>query len=270
MAYNADAMKSPFPGMDPYLEDPAFWPDFHRTFINYLREALLATLPREYDARIDEQLRLVNYSDPAVRTIYPDVSIVRHPPLGQRLPRPQMPPHGVATLEPVTIPIPARAEVRDVWIEIHRLPDHSVVTVIELLSPANKRGDGFWEHTAKRQTILDRRVSLVEIDLLIGGRQLDFGPEMPRSDYGTYVTRPDRDFMDVYAWGLRDPLPAISIPLQTPDPDVKVDLSAVVHQAYERGQFERRLQYQSPPPAALNDEDAAWVRDTLQSHAPNP
>ena len=43
-------MPSPFPGMDPFLENPAFWTDFHFTFINYWREALADTLPDEFEA----------------------------------------------------------------------------------------------------------------------------------------------------------------------------------------------------------------------------
>ena len=38
-------MPSPFPGMDPYLESPEIFPDFHDSFITYLREALQAACP---------------------------------------------------------------------------------------------------------------------------------------------------------------------------------------------------------------------------------
>jgi len=44
-------MNSPFPGMDPYLEDPAFWSDFHHTFIGCWREAIADALPEPYEAR---------------------------------------------------------------------------------------------------------------------------------------------------------------------------------------------------------------------------
>ena len=43
-------MPSPFPGMDPYLEDPAVWEDFHGEFIYECRHLLLDVLPPEYDA----------------------------------------------------------------------------------------------------------------------------------------------------------------------------------------------------------------------------
>ena len=52
-------MASPFPGMDPYLEGPAFWRDFHATFNGCWREAVAAALPDNYDARLDESVNLV-------------------------------------------------------------------------------------------------------------------------------------------------------------------------------------------------------------------
>jgi hypothetical protein len=47
-------MKSPFSGMDPYLEHPAYWSDFHATFINYWREAIADALPPQYGATLGE------------------------------------------------------------------------------------------------------------------------------------------------------------------------------------------------------------------------
>ena len=39
-------MRSPFPGMDPYLEDQGRWPDFHASTITYCRDALSDCSPR--------------------------------------------------------------------------------------------------------------------------------------------------------------------------------------------------------------------------------
>ncbi|MFQ6042589.1 MAG: DUF4058 family protein, partial [Candidatus Poribacteria bacterium] len=43
-------MPSPFPGMDPYLENPVWWPDFHHSFITYARDALQPGLRPRYRA----------------------------------------------------------------------------------------------------------------------------------------------------------------------------------------------------------------------------
>src|SRR5262249_56700428 len=94
-------MPSPFPGMDPYLEDPAFWSDFHASFITYWRDALTDCLPDAYEARIDEKVRLVEVAPPRRKLIEPDVALMRP----KFSPPPSPAPAGVATLEPVTIPL---------------------------------------------------------------------------------------------------------------------------------------------------------------------
>lgn len=52
-------MPSPFPGMDPYLEESACWADFHTTFIICLRNALNERLPDRYDSRIEERITVI-------------------------------------------------------------------------------------------------------------------------------------------------------------------------------------------------------------------
>jgi hypothetical protein len=64
-------MPSPFPGMDPNLEDPAFWSDFHARFIIYWSDALADILPQHYEARIDEKVRLVEVTPAGVATLAP-------------------------------------------------------------------------------------------------------------------------------------------------------------------------------------------------------
>lgn len=62
--------------MDPYLEDPAFWQDFHRRFITYCADALVELLPDQYEARIDEQVRLVELADGPANRALPDVAVL--------------------------------------------------------------------------------------------------------------------------------------------------------------------------------------------------
>jgi hypothetical protein len=49
-------MPSPFPGVDPYLEDPEIFPDFHDSFITYLRENVRASLPEPYYAALGRRV----------------------------------------------------------------------------------------------------------------------------------------------------------------------------------------------------------------------
>ena len=133
-------MPSPFPGMDPFLESQGFWQDFHTSLLTYCRESLNTSLPGHYAALMEERISLVDLTGEALAGFRPDVSIVR----GDRGPAPRREEGGVATLEPVSVPLARKDldEVRERWIEIKRLPDLSLVTVIEILSPTNKIGAG--------------------------------------------------------------------------------------------------------------------------------
>ncbi len=163
-------MSSPFPGMDPYLENPAFWSDFHARFINYWSDALAEILPDQYEARIDE-------------------------------------------IE--------EEERHERWIEIIHRPERSLVAVLELLSPANKEEPGRSDYLAKRNALLRHPVHLVELDLLIGGQRLPLEQNLPPGDYYALVSRGNRrPECQVYHWTMRQPLPAIPIPLLPSDPDV--------------------------------------------------
>ena len=70
-------MKSPFPGMDPYLEDQGRWPDFHASMITYCRDALSDRLPDDYVAQMGEEVRIVTWQEGHDRLMRPDVAIVR-------------------------------------------------------------------------------------------------------------------------------------------------------------------------------------------------
>ena len=54
----SEPMPSPFPGMDPYLERPSLWSDFHSTIIVAFRAALNAVLPERYVANVDQYVWL--------------------------------------------------------------------------------------------------------------------------------------------------------------------------------------------------------------------
>ena len=49
-------MKSPFPGMDPFLEKPGFWQEFHNSLIYLLKLAINAELPPRFIARSEARL----------------------------------------------------------------------------------------------------------------------------------------------------------------------------------------------------------------------
>src|SRR5438445_11127399 len=95
-------MASPFPGMDPFLENPAYWSDCHATFINYWREAIADALPPNYEATLGERVYLIEHEPEQRKLGFPDVALtdVDIPSAGGPAPA-----GAVATLEPVTIPL---------------------------------------------------------------------------------------------------------------------------------------------------------------------
>jgi len=250
---NACRMQCPFPGMDPYLEDPSIWPDFHAALINAIRESILDRLPAGYDARIDERVRLVIPEGPA-RTRYPDVGITRRSDAEFATTSTAT----AAVLEPVELS--EFESVRTYYIRVVHGPERDLVTTIDLLSPANKTRGGLSEHEEKRVELIHAGVNVVELKLLIGGERPALQSNWPAGEYYALVVRGGRKPQaGVIAWSLRSPLPTVPIPLRPPDPDVLLDLAAAFQLAYERGRYPRRLNYIGPPAAPLIDEDRAWA-----------
>lgn len=254
-------MPSPFPGMDPYLEDPAFWEGFHVLFIAECTFYLSDRLPKGYVANAGERIRLISRSDAAAEEYVPDVSVAKARRRPRRRPGAARGGGAVAVaVEPVTIPSIDALEVRDAFIEIRRLPAYEIVTSIELLSPANKFGEGVGEYRAKRRALVGQGVHVVEIDLLRRGARTELAEPLPPGAYFAMCFRADRrPDVDVYAWPLRGPLTPVAVPLKRPDRDVQLDLAAVVTSIYDRGHFAEKLRYRLPPPGPMSAADVRWA-----------
>lgn len=253
--------------MDPYLEDPAFWEGFHHVFITECMYELADRLPKPYIANIGERVELISRDDPATEQYLPDVALTRERRERRSLiPEPTNSDGGTAiAFAPVTIPSLESLEVREGYIEIVRQADHKLVTSIELLSPWNKYGEGIGEYRHKRRSLVNHGVHVVELDLLRRGRRTDLAKPLPPGHYYAFVFRADRrPDVNVYAWDLRHPLPAISVPLTAPDADVQLELATVVASAYARGWYARKLRYSAAPPEPFSSQDAAWVTDVAR------
>src|SRR4051812_18028581 len=66
-------MKSPFPGMDPYLEK--YWGDVHTSLMVYISKKINAQLPDELVARVREALGQENEEE-GWCTVYPVARVV--------------------------------------------------------------------------------------------------------------------------------------------------------------------------------------------------
>jgi hypothetical protein len=262
-------MRSPFPGMDPYLERPGWFPGVHQALITYIREALNDLLPPGYVADIGERLYIVQPD----RSTYPDVAVLEHP---SRPGSAERGAGGTAVLgaaEPPWILTYEPVEIREVFVEIVPVGDDSrVVTAIEVLSPTNKTSgsEGRVLYLRKQQELLESQTSLVEIDLLRRGEHT-VAPKRAELlnrgawDYLVSLHRGgERERFEVWPVMLRDRLPRIRVPLAGRDPDVILDLQTVFDRVYESGAYARRVDYRREPAAPLEDEDAEWAGALLR------
>ena len=253
-------MPSPFPGMDPYLENQE-WEDFHTTFNTVLREALATEVRPRYVVRVERRVYVEHGLDSDDQVRWPDVSVLWS---GTDLPVAlKDTAQASASLAPVECLLPGPQERRETFLVIREVPSLEIVTVIETLSPANKRAssDGRDQYLAKRQEILGSRTNLVEIDLLRGGKRLPV-IGAPPGDYYAIVSRGNRrPRTHVYAWTIRQALPRIPIPLKPEDQEVTVDLQQVFDTVFERAAYQLSLNYDAALRPPLDEADAAWRKE---------
>ncbi len=254
---------NPFPGMNPYLEQ--VWPGVHTLLITFMCEALAGEIPDDLVVRPEEALAITTV-DANEQRYRADVAVsgAWRSAGGDRWAAPEAA-DGIMLAKPVVV---MAEEITERWVEI-RTAAGELVTVIEILSPANK-GPGRSEYRRKQQRLLEGRVNLVEIDLLRGGESVvAVAPALipwrnDRSVIGTIcVTRAgERRTHELYACALRERLPAFGVPLRPSDQDAPLDLQPLLDRAYETGSYWRH-DFTLPLDPPLGQDDARWVSDRL-------
>jgi hypothetical protein len=252
-------MPSPFPGMNPYLEHSDVWHDFHESFLPRVRDRLVAQLGRDYVVKLEQHLYVEELSPQASRTLSgrSDVSVA------EKGTEPNRPSGAAALLESPVEVIPLLVdEFTECYVEIHDRQSRKLITVIELLSPANKTGSDRNQYLAKRDQILKSTASLVEIDLLRAGERLPF-QWLPPCDYYIMVSRQQhRPGAQFWPLMLRDPLPTIPIPLRATDADARLDLQQVLHETYDAAGYENYI-YENAITPPLGADDARWAEQLV-------
>lgn len=257
-------MPSPFPGMNPYLEQPAAWKDFHTRFIPAAAAVIGRQVRPRYFVKIEEHLYI--HEPPARRRFplgQPEVSVHTH-----RGTPPVVPAGGPVAVAPGRVGMPAPvAEETVPYLEVIDRDNREVVAVVELLSPSNKEtGPNRDQYRAKMQRLLASRTAVVEIDLLRGGPRMPWAG-LPACDYYAVVSRPDARSADppqadIWPVRLREPLPRVPVPLRPGDAEASLDLQLLVHQLYDDADYGLYV-YATPPEPRLRPDDAAWARGVL-------
>jgi Protein of unknown function (DUF4058) len=259
-------MPSPFPGMDPYLEDPAHWPGVHTFLITAYAELLNKQLRPRYVADIEERLYLTPDDDPAEEQLrVPDLQIERR--TGVKVKPAKRNGAATATAEPLVVTTISDDETHEPRIEIRALDTRELVTVMEILSPTNKvpGAEGRKRFLAKRREITSSRVHWVEIDLLRAGVTLDVRRRLDPHDYFVYVSPAElRPKGRVWPLQLQNRLPAVGIPLRAPDHDTMLELQQGLDLMYDRGAYDLKLDYTQDPVPPLPADLAKWANKLLK------
>ncbi len=246
-------MPSPFPGMNPYLERASVWESFHPNLISAAHFHIAAQVLPRYIVQVETRLYI---HEPSAERRFRGASDLA------LKPRPGVSPAagGTATVAPAYVTIGDAVDTEKVhYLVIRDREGRDLVTVVELLSPANKyAGPDREQYLGKRNEVLRSRAHLVEIDLLRGGPRMP-PDDLPTCDYCAVVSRvEERPRAGVWPWRLRDPIPAIPIPLRAGDPDAALDLKAVIDQPYDGGGY-HYFSYSDLPEPRLSPDDAAWA-----------
>ena len=260
-------MPNPFPGMNPYMENPAYWRGIHTRLIIALDEAINRQLPSPFVSSVEERVYMALPGQYA----YPDLALAERPmPQEKEISR-----GGVATLI-VDAPFTAiMEEVFERYLAIRAVDDgERIIAVVEVLSPTNKAREAYGRdvYRDKRDQFVQSNIHFVEIDLLRDGL---YSVSLPRpvvvSRAGDdwqylvtlhYATPPHR--FDFWPISLRSRLPRISIPLTEGFSPVVTDLQQCLDHVYDAGLLERRIDYRKEPVPPLSAEDAAWADALLK------
>lgn len=145
-------MPSPFPGMDPFLEQDSVWPTFHYHLVNTLFQVVVPGLLERYRARVAERTYVVE------QVLFTSVQTEDH---------------------------------REPFLEVRTRGDGKLVTLLEVISPTNKcTAAGRQAYRDRRQDAIRNKANVVEIDLVLQGASVhDFSREsLPAWDYSVVVS----------------------------------------------------------------------------------
>jgi hypothetical protein len=164
---------------------------------------------------------------------------------------------------PAEVRLPQVDFERISYLEIRDREDWRLVTVIELLSPANKcAGPDREQYLAKRAQLLHSTVHFVELDLLRGGPRMPL-QNLPDCDYYALVSRVEkRPTAELWPVRLREPMPVIPIPLASSYPDARLDLQEIIHRVHDAAGYQHYV-YRHEPEPRLAREDMEWARQCL-------
>jgi hypothetical protein len=256
-------MRPEFPGMDPWLEHPDVWSDLHNRLITAISDALGPQVVPRYVVRVKSRTTVLSELD---------VVLVYRRDLGVRAVDRSAPRRtgGVAVLErpridPVPVLVPIIDEIEETFLWIQELPSRKLVTVIEVLSPTNKKTEEARRECLKKRDSFHRSaVNFVEIDLLRAGEPMPVRDAPARGDYRILVCRPRKSrSADLYVFSYTTAVPDVPIPLLPEDAEPILHLNDVLHDVMNRACYDLTADYTRPLQPPLRAQDEAWAESIL-------
>ena len=241
---------NPFPGMNPYLEHPDLWPDFHFSLVAGLATALGPRLPHNYRIDLPRRVEVEEHSAGG-SSVAETVSVVAAPPD-----------------EAVAVRVRMPREVGVSWLRVETAPERELVTIVEVLSPTNKRpGEGRRRYIRKREAIVAGLVNLVEIDLLRRWEPMPLETPPPVSDYRILVCRSlESPGAWLYPFMVQQRIPKFTLPLRSDDEAAapEVDLGPIINALHHTARYGQVARYDAPPPEpAFAPEVQEWVEERV-------
>jgi hypothetical protein len=242
--------------MNPYLEGAELWTEVHHRLITALANDIETNLSRDYRVAIEIRVYTLTPED-AVLVGIPDVAVVSQ--------RRSADPTVMASNIAQTVLLPMPEEIRESYLEIRDVRTGAVITVIEILSPTNKRvGKGRTTYESKRNTVLGSATHLVEIDLLRAGDPMAMLGQPSPTDYRILVSRTDdRPKTQLYAFNLQQPIPEFYLPLKPTDSELAIDLQNLLFMIYKQARYDLAIAYLQDPTPALIEADYNWMNALL-------
>jgi hypothetical protein len=244
--------------MDPWLEHPAIWPDVHNRLITAIADDLAPRLAPKYYVGVEQRVyatagELIFVGRPDLTVGRPGAVEVAFEPADAA---------GDAAVGVLDVEVSIDEALEEWFLEIRDVQTGTLVTALEILSPANKlHAKGREVYLEKRAEVLRARTNFVEIDLLRAGEPMPLRRRPVLTPYRVLVSRrATRPRAKLFVFNVRQPIPPIPIPLLPGDVEPELDLGAILHALYDRARFDLRLDYGKPPIPPLGEGDAEWAR----------
>lgn len=254
-------MPSPFPGMDPYLEDEEFWREFHSALAVMIQAQLAPQIRPKYMARVEPTIVYETVEAGDKHHARPDVTVLRE--VAQSY-NPADSSNSI-TPPPLIQEVEFELDFKLIAIGLYTTKGKQLVTSIEILSPANKvvGSQAYHQYMRKRNCILNSSAHWMELDLLRAGRRIILGQNLPDAPYFATLSRAqNRPQVEIWPMPLAEPLPILPVPLLDSVPDVPLDLNAAIATVYDNAGYDYVVDYsQPPPPPPLSEAEIARLEE---------